>query len=354
MEQSEGTRRRLLQHYQQYPKLQIQDIFKFLHQSSFGCEHFVSALQTATDSIGREYETIPHRSQPVVEPLDGEYSRVHLSYLNTGLTAETLGKLFCFSAKQKPDGYASLIEKLSAATELIGENLLPFEADTFQKAVKDWEASGFPPVHHSDIFKKTYAPAYRIIANQYLPFLPLLAQLDKQLEKGAVKLAIEGGSASGKTTLSKLLSHIYDCAVFHMDDFFLRPEQRTPARYRETGGNIDRERFLDEVLRPLAKEEAITYRKFDCSSMTINSQTTITPKKLNIIEGVYSMHPAFSKYYNQSVFLDISPEVQRKRIHNRNAPQLAERFFQEWIPLENRYFSETEAKERCNLCIPIR
>ena len=71
----------------------------------------------------------------------------------------------------------------------------------------------------------------------------LLSQLDKLLADGPIILAIDGGSASGKTTLSDSLANIYDCTVFHMDDFFLCPEQRTQERYAEPGGNVDRERF---------------------------------------------------------------------------------------------------------------
>ena len=84
--------------------------------------------------------------------------------------------------------------------------------------------------------------------NNYAPFLPLFAKIDKMLSHKNVVIAIEGGSASGKTTLGSLLEALYDCTVLHMDDFFLRPEQRTTARYAEVGGNVDYERFLDEVL----------------------------------------------------------------------------------------------------------
>ena len=44
-------------------------------------------------------------------------------------------------------------------------------------------------------------------------------ELDKRLEKGTVKLAIER-QCKRKTTLSNILKNIYDCTVFHMDDFF--------------------------------------------------------------------------------------------------------------------------------------
>ena len=64
--------------------------------------------------------------------------------------------------------------------------------------------------------------------NQTDRFAPLFTELDRRLAGEApVRLAIEGGSASGKTTLGKILAERYDCTVLHMDDFFLRPEQRT-------------------------------------------------------------------------------------------------------------------------------
>ena len=101
--------------------------------------------------------------------------------------------------------------------------------------------------------------------NQTDRFAPLFAELDRRLAGEApVRLAIEGGSASGKTTLGKILAERYDCTVFHMDDFFLRPEQRTSERLHQPGGNVDYERFLTEVLRPLHDGQAVTYRPYDC------------------------------------------------------------------------------------------
>ena len=71
----------------------------------------------------------------------------------------------------------------------------------------------------------------------------------------------------------------------------------------------------------------------------------ISPGKLNVIEGAYSMHPELSGYYDLSVFLDITPTLQEKRIRKRNLPDMAERFFKEWIPMEQHYFDVMKAKE---------
>jgi uridine kinase len=234
---------------------------------------------------------------------------------------------------------------------MLREGLLPFTSEAFDRELTLWREQDYPAIHHSEAFRTAYRPAYRVIAKEYLPFLPLLAAIDGRGDTPTV-VAVEGGSGSGKTTLSRLLESLYDCTVFHMDDFFLRLEQRTPQRFAEVGGNVDRERFLAEVLLPLHRGEPVTYRKFDCATMSLGAEETVVPKKLVIVEGAYAMHPELAQYYDLSVFLQITPEQQRQRILERNGP-MAQRFFTEWIPLENRYFEQTHIINRCDLIIPI-
>ena len=163
-------------------------------------------------------------------------------------------------------------------------------------------------------------------------------QIDQLLtEKEHVIIAIDGKCTSGKTTLAAQLAEIYDCNLFHMDDFFLRPEQRTPQRYEEVGGNVDYERFHTEVLLPLKASQAFSYRPFDCKTFTLSEPVSVPRKQLNIIEGSYCLHPYFGDPYDLKVLLTIDPETQRQRVLKRPA-FLQEAFFQKWIPLENRYF----------------
>ena len=185
-------------------------------------------------------------------------------------------------------------------------------------------------------------------------YLQLFKKIDNLLQNGPVIFAIDGGSASGKTTLAKMLSEIYDANVFHIDDFFLRPEQRTQERLSEVGGNFDRERFLSEVLIPLKEGREVRYSRFDCSTQSLLPPTKVLPKPLTIIEGVYSLHPELLPFYNSSLFLHIPPELQRERILKRNTPALAKRFFEEWIPMENAYFDATDLLGRADLCLGAR
>lgn len=352
---NDRVRELLIEHCKSYLMLEEHDVFKYLYQSSFGCEHMVSDENAALDFIKREYSSlqISCSDSRKTEPLAGNYSRVSLSCIQDGLKPETLAKLFSLSAKKEPDGKILLEQSLEIAKELVSVGLLPFRHDRFCKKLDKWRAAGYPAIHHSDAFRSHYSPSYRVISKTFADFLQLFTEIDRLSQKDFSVIAIEGGSASGKTTLAQTLCQVYDCNVFHMDDFFLRPEQRTSKRLEEVGGNIDRERFLEEVLIPLKKNDTVRYKRFDCATQSLCDTVTVTPKKLTVVEGVYSIHPAFSRYYNLSLFLDIASDCQKKRITNRNSPELAIRFFNEWIPMENKYFSATDIKERSDLIIRI-
>lgn len=166
-----------------------------------------------------------------------------------------------------------------------------------------------------------------------------------------VLLAIEGGSASGKTTLASALAAAYACPVFHMDDFFLQPAQRTAERLAQPGGNVDRERFLSEVLLPLRQGRPIRYRAYDCSVSAIGPAREMLPGRLNVVEGAYSLHPDLADYYDLRVFLAIDPELQRSRTLRRNTPEMAQRFFDRWIPLEQRYFDALNPRAKCEIVL---
>ena len=345
----------LKEHFQRYPLLQPQDVLKFLHQSAFGCGHLIASPTAAAEYIRQEMAQCAD-SSVTIEDLDGDFYRVHLSYTKKlGISADTLAKLLAHSAQEPCGDAASLETQLTIALSMAKNGEFPFSFEALNQEVIPWRSEGFPARHHSAAFRNAYAPAYRVIKKEYAQWLPLLAKIEAESSKKSPALiAIEGGSASGKTTLSQLLSEVYDCNVFHMDDFFLRPEQRTEERFAQAGGNIDHERFLAEVLLPLSQGKAVKYRAFDCSTFTLRPAVEIAPKGLNIIEGAYSMHPQLAQYYDFSVFLSITSPLQRKRIEKRNSPDMAQRFFDTWMPLERTYFEETDAAARCSMIWEVK
>ena len=169
-------------------------------------------------------------------------------------------------------------------------------------------------------------------------------------QKERVIVAIDGSCTAGKTTLAEKLAAIYDCNVLHMDDFFLRPEQRTPERFAEPGGNVDYERFREEVLLPLQRGTAFSYRPFDCKTFTFSEPVKVSPKKLTLIEGCYCNHPHFGDPYDLKIFLTVTPKLQRQRILQRPA-FLHQRFFAQWIPMEQMYISHFGIREMCDMVL---
>ena len=177
----------------------------------------------------------------------------------------------------------------------------------------------------------------------------LKKEIDTMLDTGKqIVIAIDGNCTAGKTTLASILEKEYDCNVFHMDDFFLRPQQRTAERYAQPGGNVDYERFREEVLLPLKSGNGFSYRPFACKTFTLSDAVQITPKQLNIVEGTYCQHPYFGDVYDLKLFLSVAPELQRERVFHR--PQhVQERFFTDWIPMEKLYFEFYQISAKADL-----
>ena len=165
-------------------------------------------------------------------------------------------------------------------------------------------------------------------------------------------LAIDGRSGAGKSTLASVLQKETGCAVVHMDDYFLRPKQRTAERLDLPGGNVDHERFLSEILLPLSQgKHSIQFQPYDCKTQTLQHMVEMENCGVSIVEGSYSCHPALWDYYDFRVFVTISADEQRQRIIEREGNEKAAMFFARWIPMEEKYFSHYRVGERCDLVL---
>lgn len=169
----------------------------------------------------------------------------------------------------------------------------------------------------------------------------LVSELEHKLQTNdTAVLVIDGDCAAGKTTLAAQLAALLDCNVFHMDDFFLPPALRTKTRLAEPGGNIDDERFLAQVLRPLQEGKPFSYGAYSCQYGSTR-YIDVSVKPVTIIEGSYALHPNFLATYQAlgviKIFLQIGMEEQLQRIQARNGEQMLRRFREEWIPMEKQY-----------------
>ena len=173
-------------------------------------------------------------------------------------------------------------------------------------------------------------------------------------ERGRALIAIDGRCGSGKTTLAAALSEARPCTVLHLDDFFLRPEQRTEARLATPGENVDHERFLSEVLTPLRQNEPFAYRPYDCHRQMLGDPVSVIPGAVTVVEGSYCCHPALWDAYDLRVFVDTDPEEQLARIQKRGGEDAVRAFRERWIPLEEAYFTACNLPQRCHMILQLQ
>ncbi len=182
-------------------------------------------------------------------------------------------------------------------------------------------------------------------------FQPAIDKIRELLlsDEEILMVAIDGHSGAGKTTLADCLSLQFDANIFHLDDFYLRKEMRTPERLQEAGGNVDYERFREEVLIPVWYGDPVQYRPYDCRTLSFlkEAEKVLPPKRLNIMEGSYSSHPYFGNPYQLRIFMDIDPAAQLENLKKRVPPEKLPDFTEKWIPMENAYFEKFDIKKDC-------
>ena len=156
----------LLAHARRYPQMEPTDAVKLLYQSEFGGGHLIRDEQACLNRLLEEYRATPQRRDiPLTEDIGGGIVRVNLAALDAnGVTPEQLGQIFLRSAAQVRGTMTAFREKLALLQELATAGAMPFSRDALDAYLADYEAAGFPPVSHSETYRKHYQPAYRIAA----------------------------------------------------------------------------------------------------------------------------------------------------------------------------------------------
>ncbi len=334
----------LREHAAQYPAMTPVDVVKLIYQATFGVEHLLTDQQTVmTRLAAEEKDAYPSLSVPA-ENIGGGFARV---YLGHEIPIKLLGAMF-LDASQTPCGTeVDFMDRLTLLRALTAEETFSFGTAELEAYLTDYLANGVRAVSHSELYRTTYHPVYRVVSRDMAILLPMLIDIYRKVaEKGSAILALDGFCASGKTTLAKRLANIFDARVIHMDDFFLPLEKRTPERFAEAGGNVDYERFYDEVVTHLSNE-SLTYGVFDCTEMKVTHQSTLAQTPVTIIEGAYAMHPHFGMYADTLVFMETDSSEQQKRILARNGEEKLTRFVKRWIPFEQKYEKTFAIRQKC-------
>ena len=321
----------LAAHMERYPLMQPRDYGKLAYQSEFGAEHLLSDESAVAQRLLEEWKDVPagaeHRPP---EEIGNGLCRFYLNDTDDKtIAAEVLEKLFILTAKERCGSREGLEKKLSQLEKLPVPGMLGW--------LEEYRMQGCPPVRHSEEYRKAYGPRYRLLKKEYARFFSALLETAKILRnRERAVIAIDGRCGSGKTTLSALMEQVFDCRVFHMDDFYLPWPRRAENWMTVPGGNMDLERFRTEILIPAFAGQTVCYRRFDCSVGQMGEGSMIPAKPLTVIEGSYSHHPALNADYDLKIFLTCEKQEQRRRLKIREGDYFPT-FESVWMPLEEQY-----------------
>lgn len=356
MDMNSGTLKALLvKQMENYPKTQIQDMVKFIYHNEYAGGKVITdeedSLKQFKEAYAKKTRQVLDRPVPYFEEIGNGLCRFNLRALRSiDIRMETVNRFFVTTANTVMGTVRDMEDKLDVLRQCCIGGELPFPVEEVEAYLENYRAGGYPSISHSQEYKAAYKPWYCIIKSEYMEYYNVFRKIDMLLKmKDRVNIAIDGNSGSGKSKLSLLISYVYDSNLFHMDDFFLQPQMRTPERLAEIGGNVDYVRFKEEVIDGLESGEAFQYDVYDCAKMAMIDRVDVTPKRVNIIEGSYSMHPTLVKHYDLKIFMQVDADEQTQRILKRNGAKMLEQFVKVWIPMENRYFNEQKVAAHCDL-----
>ena len=141
-----------------HPSMQPRDLCKLCYQAAHGGEHLLTDLSAARTYLNAEFDTVTaDRDLPLYEPISVEFVRVNLAaWKALGCKADDLFIVFAAGGGQKQE-----IKPLLNIAEQVwcqsGRSKSAFFA-----FISDYRDAGYPSLHHSEIYRQSQSPAYRV------------------------------------------------------------------------------------------------------------------------------------------------------------------------------------------------
>jgi hypothetical protein len=155
----------LKSHFARYPEMQIQDIYKLIHQAALGSEHAAINRHEACMRLEREIMQLGSEdAELAIDPIsvDGKIARVHLRpFFAENGDPEALLTAFIRTANEFHGDEQTLNNYWDIATRM---GFFPGAAmNDFIQSMQN-----YPATHHSKIYTQRYRPAYRVVLQKYL------------------------------------------------------------------------------------------------------------------------------------------------------------------------------------------
>jgi len=165
----------LAQQLDRYPRMELVDIYKLLHQAAMGPGHAVEDAGAARARLQAEAAQLGEGpDDPIADSIspDGKLARVHLRpYLAAGHSLDVLAEAFVQTARAHARAPDKLVKFCGCLGDLAAAGGIPFGRDEVERYFENIAAQHYPVVHHSEPYRSAYRPAYRVVALDLLPAL---------------------------------------------------------------------------------------------------------------------------------------------------------------------------------------
>ena len=159
----EELKKILTAHAKRYPMMEPTDAVKLIYQNEFGGGHLIRDEEKCLEYLRAEYASVAKNTgMPPYEEIGNGIVRVYLSALSEA-DVEQLGRDFIRSAAEHTGSVEHFREKLNVLRQVAEDGIFAFDIVELESYLSDYEASGCPMVSHSEIYRKLYAPAYRVV-----------------------------------------------------------------------------------------------------------------------------------------------------------------------------------------------
>ena len=156
------------QHLRRYPHMQLEDVYKLLHQAALGPGHAVKDKADARGRLDAEAASLPAGpDEPIPDVIspDGKLARIHLRpFLAGGGNLDDLCDAFVETSSIYPASMEKLGKFCGCLGDLAATGGLPWPEQDVIAWVRTIAAKGYPAVHHSPKFTANYKPAYRVVS----------------------------------------------------------------------------------------------------------------------------------------------------------------------------------------------
>jgi len=167
-----GIENILLEQFILHEKLWLPDVYKLLYQAAMGCEHAISDKEFVLKKIEDEllnFNSI--NSGPFYEIIspDRELARVNLIPYSKGKgDLKILSNSFIRTAAEYKGSVNRLLSYWQDFRQKVKERVFYFSLPDVDDYFNEIRSAGFPAVHHSEEYRRTNEPHYRVVLWKFI------------------------------------------------------------------------------------------------------------------------------------------------------------------------------------------